>query len=102
MNRACIKMVAGVEGASLAAEDPANRSLEQVLRLCQEMLELADFGDNHRRDAGCGVVFGRLRDAAYKVRRLAEHELREHGIRDPGAAEETGRRPTRNQEAEET
>jgi len=45
------------------------------------MLELADYGDKHRSDDGCGVVYGFLRDAAYKVRQMAEKEMSQHGTR---------------------
>lgn len=54
------------------------RNLEKVIGLCSEMLELADLGDHYRLDDGCGVVYGTLRDAAYKVRNLAKDELARH------------------------
>jgi hypothetical protein len=57
----------------------ANRHLEAVIALCGEMLELADLGDHFRADYRCGVVFGTLRDSAYKIRRLAKDELHRHG-----------------------
>ncbi len=50
----------------------------RLLRLTGEMLRLADEGDRVRRDTGCGVLYGTLRDAAYKLRRLAEEERRAH------------------------
>lgn len=50
-------------------------NLKKVITLCYQMLELADHGDQERNDPGSGVVYGTLRDAAYKVRRLAEKEL---------------------------
>ncbi len=53
--------------------------LRRVVEISKTMLELADRGDEARRDAGCGVVFGTLRDNAYKIRRLAEKELEKHG-----------------------
>jgi len=55
-----------------------DRNLQSVVDLCFEMLELADHGDKFRQDDGCGVVFGELRDAAYKIRLLAEAELAKH------------------------
>lgn len=60
------------------AEDPNNVNLNRVVDLCYEMLEIADYGDKLRQDDGCGVVYGLLRDAAYKVRRLAMQELEHH------------------------
>ncbi len=62
-------------------QDTANRNLEKVIALCSEMLELADLGDNYRVDDGCGVVFGSLRDSAYKLRKLAKDELSRHEIK---------------------
>ena len=57
----------------------ADKNLKKVVALCYEMLELADHGDKFRQDDVCRVVFGVLRDAAYKVRRMAEEELSQHG-----------------------
>ncbi len=61
-----------------SSRDVVNRNLKKVISLCYEMLELADHGDKCRHDAGCGVVYGELRDAAYKLRRTAERELFQH------------------------
>ena len=58
--------------------DIVDNNLHNVIYLCSEMLELADQGDRFRRDAGCGVVYGTLRDVAYKIRELAEKELVQH------------------------
>ena len=63
------------------ANDIVDNNLHNVIHLCSEMLELADQGDRFRRDAGCGVVYGTLRDVAYKVRLLAEKELSQHGAK---------------------
>ena len=58
--------------------ETANRNLDKVIALCSEMLELADLGDHYRPDDGCGVVFGSLRDSAYKIRSMAKDELARH------------------------
>jgi hypothetical protein len=42
------------------------------------MLEVADQGDAAREDVGCGVLYGVLRDSAYKLRSLAAAELEAH------------------------
>ena len=55
-----------------------NQNLRNVIQICNEMLEIADRGDSYRNDSGCGAVFGRLRDAAYKIRLQAERELLSH------------------------
>ncbi len=60
------------------SDNPGDRNLKKIIDLCYEMLELADHGDKLRIDDGCGVVYGTLRDAAYKVRRLAEKEIALH------------------------
>ena len=57
----------------------ADKNLKKIITLCYEMLELADHGDKFRRDDGCGVVYGSLRDVAYKIRQMAEQELSRHG-----------------------
>jgi len=61
--------------------ETANKNLEKVIALCSEMLELADLGDHYRPDDGCGVVFGMMRDSAYKIRGLAKDELARHECR---------------------
>ena len=55
-----------------------NGKIKKVLKLTQEMMVLADQGDARRDDIGCGVLFGTLRDSAYKLRALAESEMAEH------------------------
>ena len=63
--------------------DPVEKNLKSVIQLCYEMLEVADHGDKLRNDEGCGVVYGMLRDAAYKIRRMTEQELEKHELRSP-------------------
>lgn len=63
------------------ASDIVDNNLRNVIHLCYEMLEHADHGDRFRTDAGCGVVYGTLRDTAYKIRQLAEEELAQHAKR---------------------
>jgi len=60
------------------SSDIVDNNLGNVVHLCYEMLEHADHGDRFRKDAGCGVVYGTLRDAAYKIRQMAEEELARH------------------------
>ncbi len=55
-----------------------NKNILAVLRVAREMMILADRGDNDRDDDGCGVLYGTLRDAAYKIRKLAEKERASH------------------------
>jgi len=65
------------------------KTLRKVIQLCYEMLELADHGDRFRQDIRCGVVYGALRDAAYKVRKLAEKEVAQHNSKLKAPSRET-------------
>jgi hypothetical protein len=57
---------------------PFNENLRRLLALTREMLALADEGDRDRDDNTCGIIYGILRDAAYKLRELAEDECEKH------------------------
>ena len=57
---------------------PCDKSIKTTLGLVEEMLELADEGDAVREDSGCGILYGVLRDAAFKIKRLAESEKSAH------------------------
>ncbi|MCF8027525.1 MAG: hypothetical protein K9K81_04110 [Desulfobacteraceae bacterium] len=48
------------------------------MELVKAMLELADDGDAEREDTGCGVLYGMIRDAGYKIRKRAEAEKAVH------------------------
>lgn len=50
----------------------------KTIHLTKEMLALADEGDRDRNDDSCGILYGILRDTAYKVRKLAEEECNKH------------------------
>ena len=41
----------------------------------------ADQGDADREDNGCGILYGVLRDSAYKLKKLAEEEKQNHIIK---------------------
>lgn len=55
-----------------------NEGIIKSLDLAREMLILSNEGDRHREDAGCGVLYGVIRDAAYRIRQLAEAERTAH------------------------
>jgi hypothetical protein len=59
-------------------KDCCNEIIEGVLELTRKMIALANEGDSKRQDVGCGVLFGTLRDSAYKLKSLAEVEVAEH------------------------
>jgi hypothetical protein len=59
-------------------DQKCNENICEALRLAQELLRLADQGDTFREDVGCGVLYGTIRDCAYKIRALAETEIEAH------------------------
>jgi len=68
--------------------------IRQTLTLVEEMLRLADEGDASREDVGCGILYGVLRDSAFKIQKLAAIERDAHirkGWWQASAAIEAGR-----------
>ena len=59
----------------------SNKNLIRALDLVRELIELADQGDDAREDVGCGVLYGTVRDSAYKIKALADSEIAEHKLR---------------------
>ena len=57
---------------------PCNHNIKKTLNLVDEMIRIADMGDIEREDNGCGILYGVLRDSAYKLKRLAEQEREKH------------------------
>lgn len=57
---------------------PCDRNIKKTLNLVDEMIKVADQGDIDREDNGCGILYGVLRDSAYKVKKLAEQEKEKH------------------------
>ncbi len=58
-----------------------NNNLIEVMKIAQQMMDLADQGDDDRQDAGCGVLYGTLRDSAYKLKDLAKSEINQHKVK---------------------
>lgn len=57
---------------------PCNQNLVKVLEYARKLLFLADRGDIQREDPGCGVLYGMLRDYAYRMKDAAEREIEQH------------------------
>ena len=55
-----------------------DKTIKKTFALVESMLKLADQGDAVREDNGCGVLFGVVRDAAFKIKKLAEAEKETH------------------------
>lgn len=57
---------------------PCDRNIKKTLLLVDKMIKLADKGDIEREDTGCGILYGVLRDSAYKLKKIAEKEKESH------------------------
>jgi hypothetical protein len=57
---------------------PSDLSIQKTIEIAETMLALADQGDAVTEDNGCGVLYSVVRDAAYKIKRLAEAERQAH------------------------
>ncbi len=55
-----------------------DQNIHETLLLADQMIDLADRGDQDREDAGCGIMYGILRDSAYKLKKVAENEKKAH------------------------
>jgi hypothetical protein len=56
----------------------SNENLLRVRRLTLEMMALADEGDRDADDASCSILYGILRDMAYRLRKLTDQECEKH------------------------
>lgn len=57
---------------------PENENIYKAMEYARKLLFLADKGDLQRQDAGCGVLYGVIRDCGYRIRMQAELEKKEH------------------------
>ncbi len=55
-----------------------DKHIVQTLERTDTMVDLSDEGDADREDTGCGILYGVLRDSAYKLKKLAEEEKKAH------------------------
>ncbi len=55
-----------------------DETIKRTLDLVKDMLDLADEGDAVREGTGCGVLYGVVRDSAFKIKKLAEAERDAH------------------------
>ncbi len=55
-----------------------DQHLRQALGLARRLNVLADRGEACCQDDGCGVLYGVIRDCAYKIRGMAEREREAH------------------------
>lgn len=55
-----------------------NENIRKTLNLVEKMIALANSGDEDRDDVGCGILYGILRDSAYRIKKIAEEEVKTH------------------------
>jgi hypothetical protein len=57
---------------------PCNENIRKALEQAKELIILADLGEVECEDDGCQVLYGVVRDCAYKIRAEAERERDAH------------------------
>lgn len=55
-----------------------NENIRRLRQLSEEMIALAEEGDQFRDDTSCGIMYGILRDAGYRLKQLAREECNKH------------------------
>lgn len=58
----------------------ANNNIKEALEASRMLTILADRGESCSRDDGCAVLYGIIRDCAYKIRGRAERERDIHKV----------------------
>jgi hypothetical protein len=56
----------------------SNQHISKVLEMARQLIILADQGELDSDDDGCRVLYGIIRDCAYKIRIQAERERELH------------------------
>lgn len=75
-----------------AMSDLCNRYIRRVIETADELTRLADDGEAASRDDSCAVLYGIVRDCAYKMKARAESEKERHvslGLWSPGSESRT-------------
>lgn len=57
---------------------PTDQHIQEAMRLADDLNRLADSGEVIAQDDGCPVLFGVLRDCAYRIKGRAIHEREVH------------------------
>jgi hypothetical protein len=68
-------------GKDYRMEARSNSNLRCVLETARGMANLADQGQAECEDDGCAVLYGLVRDCAYRIRGQAEREREAHRAR---------------------
>jgi len=54
--------------------ETADHNIEKVIDLCNELINLTDIDGDYHLDDDSMVFYNALRDASYKIRRMAKNE----------------------------
>ena len=61
---------------------PCNTHIREAFELARQLIILADEGEADSQDDGCILLYGIIRDCAYKIRAQAEGEREAHRAKD--------------------
>ena len=65
-------------GMKTQAIEKCSRNIMEALELARRLVILADEGEIAAMDDSCVVLYGIIRDSAYKIRHQAEQERERH------------------------
>jgi hypothetical protein len=71
-------MTAMAESSIDRSDEQCNAYIRQTLECARQLIILADEGEAASNDDGCAVLYGVVRDCAYRVRAEAERERESH------------------------
>ena len=57
---------------------PCDLHLQESLKLADRMIALSFQGDQDREDNGCGIIYGVMRDAGFRLKHLVSLEIERH------------------------
>lgn len=57
---------------------PCDLHLQESLKLAERMIALSFQGDQDREDNGCGIIYGMMRDAGFRLKHLVNREIENH------------------------
>lgn len=55
-----------------------DQNIQSAIKLSKQMIALATKGYSECRDTGCMILYGVILDSAYKMKKIAENEIKVH------------------------